>query len=276
MRAALDQFLHDGDPFAGSSDPRSAGNGSLMRLAPVAIRFWNERDELPLIAADQSRTTHAAPEAVDACVLFADMLAEAIAGRPRSGLLRPRNGGWVEAIEAIAAGGWRGKRREQIASSGYVVHSLEAALWAVGSTADFESAVLKAANLGEDSDTTAAVAGQLAGALYGLSGIPAAWLDRLAERAAHHRTRRVPVRAVGGRRRVGVTLNKPAQLKAAAGQPLQRSVAWSQRGTSPPPFAGGAVSDNCWVRSVAWHFGHSGVSPENTSVSNGWLHLLQM
>ena len=136
------------------------------------------------------------------------MLSEAIAGQPRSQVLRPRNGGWAEAIEAIAAGGWRGKRREQIASSGYVVHSLEAALWAVGSTADFESAVLKAANLGEDSDTTAAVAGQLAGALYGLSGIPAAWLDRLAERERIIDARRDPVRAVGGRAARGVTRNR--------------------------------------------------------------------
>jgi ADP-ribosyl-[dinitrogen reductase] hydrolase len=182
VRAALDKFLRDGDPYAGSHDPRSAGNGSLMRLAPVAIRCWNERDKLPAMAADQSRTTHATPEAIDACVLLADMLAEAIAGQPRSEVLRPRHGGWAEAIEAIASGNWRGKRREQIGSTGYVVHTLQAALWAVGSTADFESAVLKAANLGEDSDTTAAVAGQLAGALYGLRGIPARWLDRLAER----------------------------------------------------------------------------------------------
>jgi ADP-ribosyl-[dinitrogen reductase] hydrolase len=180
--AALDKFLRDGDPYAGSSDLRTAGNGSLMRLAPVAIRFWNQREKLPVIAADQSRTTHAALEAVDACVVFAELLAEAIAGRPRSEVLRPHNGGRAEAIEAIASGNWRGKRRERIGSSGYVVHSLEAALWAVGSTADFESAVLKAANLGEDSDTTAAVTGQLAGALYGVSGIPARWLDQLAER----------------------------------------------------------------------------------------------
>lgn len=67
--------------------------------------------------------------------------------------------------------------------SGYVVHSLQAALWAVARTTDFRAAVLLAANLREDADTTAAIAGQLAGALYGASGIPAAWLDRLAWRA---------------------------------------------------------------------------------------------
>jgi ADP-ribosylglycohydrolase len=74
------------------------------------------------------------------------------------------------------------KRRKEIASSGYVAHSLEAALWWVASTADFKSAILKAANLGEDRDTTAAIAGQLAGALYGVDGIPRHWLGTLAER----------------------------------------------------------------------------------------------
>ncbi|WP_338468158.1 ADP-ribosylglycohydrolase family protein [Novosphingobium sp. ZN18A2] len=66
--------------------------------------------------------------------------------------------------------------RDDIQSSGYVAHSLEAALWCVGRTGTFADAVLLAANLGDDADTTAAITGQLAGALYGLSGIPAHWL----------------------------------------------------------------------------------------------------
>lgn len=75
-----------------------------------------------------------------------------------------------------------GKSRHAIRSGGYVVESLEAALWSIGRTGDFRSAVLTAANLGDDADTTAAIAGQLAGALYGASGIPAEWLARLAWR----------------------------------------------------------------------------------------------
>lgn len=80
------------------------------------------------------------------------------------------------------AGSWRGKLRDDVESSGYVVHSLKAALWSIGRTSDFRSAILAAANLGGDADTTAAVAGQLAGALYGASGIPGEWLDKLAWR----------------------------------------------------------------------------------------------
>jgi ADP-ribosyl-[dinitrogen reductase] hydrolase len=180
--AALNRWLRHKDPYAGSVDPESAGNGSLMRLAPVAIRFWNDRDRLRDTAGQQSRTTHAAPEAVDACTIFADILADAIEGRPRSNVLHARNGPYAGKKQEIAFASWRGKMRDEIASSGYVAHSLKAALWCVGSTADFESAILKAANLGGDSDTTAAVAGQLAGALYGTAGIPRHWLERLVER----------------------------------------------------------------------------------------------
>ena len=178
--AALDRYVRTGDPLAGSTHPRTAGNGSLMRLAPVALRFWNDQSCLVDTAADQSRTTHAAEEAVDACRAFAELLAAAIAGSPRSAVLAPRPFEGAPAIDGILAGGWRGRARNEIRSSGYVVHTLEAALWSVARAGDFRDAVLLAANLADDADTVAAVTGQLAGALYGLSGIPDRWLDRLA------------------------------------------------------------------------------------------------
>ena len=166
----------------GATDAMSAGNGSLMRLSPVAIRFWKARSRLRDVAARQSRTTHAAPEAVDACVVYAEILADAIEGRPRSGVLRTRSVGWAGKIEGIVAGSWRGKPRDRINASGYVAHALEASLWAVGRSPAYDRAVLGAANLGQDADTTAAIAGQLAGALGGASTIPAAWLAKLAWR----------------------------------------------------------------------------------------------
>ena len=183
VSAALDRYRRNGDPFAGVDDPQSAGNGSLMRLAPVALRFWNDRAALDRTAAEQSRTTHAAVEAVDACRAFAGMLADAIAGRPRDGVLQPK--GRFEGAPgsaAIVAGSWRGKPRSAVDSSGYVVHTLEAAIWSVARTRNFRDAVLLAANLACDADTTAAVTGQLAGALYGQSGIPRDWVTRLAWR----------------------------------------------------------------------------------------------
>jgi len=171
---ALRRFEKTSDPFAGSTDPNTAGNGSIMRLAPVAIRHWSDQNTLLRVARDQSRTTHAAVEAVEACESLALILAGAITGRP------------LPEIVTEAAGrvkGFRpGQPRDEVRGTGYVVASLHAAMWAVSRTTSFETAVLLAANLGEDADTTAAVAGQIAGALYGLSGIPGEWLDRLAWR----------------------------------------------------------------------------------------------
>jgi len=77
-------------------------------------------------------------------------------------------------------GNYKSLSRDFIRSSGYVIDTLEAAMWAVYSTNSFEDALVLAVNLGEDSDTVGAVTGQLAGALYGYSNIPIRWLDNLA------------------------------------------------------------------------------------------------
>ena len=178
--AALQRYVRTGDPMAGSTDPRSAGNGSLMRLSPVALRFWDDRAQLDSAAAEQSRTTHGAVEAVDACRAFAELLAEAIAGKARADVLAPGRFDGAPEVSRVLGGSWRGKARDEISSSGYVIHTLEAALWSVARTSDFRGAVLLAANLADDADTVAAVTGQLAGALYGLNGIPGEWLERVA------------------------------------------------------------------------------------------------
>ena len=113
-RQALRQWQMTKVLFPGSTDPGSAGNGSLMRLAPVAICFWHDRRRLRDAAARQSRTTHGAPEAVDACVMFAEVLADAIEGKRRSEVLRSCEGPYAGKIETIAAGCWRGKPRQRI------------------------------------------------------------------------------------------------------------------------------------------------------------------
>ncbi len=85
-------------------------------------------------------------------------------------------------IQEIASGSFRRKEPPQIQGTGYVVKSLEAALWAFHKTEDFQEGCLLAANLGNDADTTAAVYGQLAGACYGESAIPGSWSEKLALR----------------------------------------------------------------------------------------------
>ena len=179
---ALRSYRATGEPLSGSSDPRSAGNGSLMRLAPVAIRWWHDRAAAVEAARLQSRTTHGAPQAVEACALFAELLVEAIGGAPKNSVLQARDWDGDAGVAAVAAGSWRSKARDDISSSGYVLHTLEAALWCVGRSESVEEALVLAANLGRDADTVGAVTGQLAGALWGVSGAPAAWLDKLAWR----------------------------------------------------------------------------------------------
>jgi ADP-ribosyl-[dinitrogen reductase] hydrolase len=172
--AALERFRRHGNPLAGSTEEAASGNGALMRLSPVAVRHWRNPDELQRIAVLQTRTTHGAPTTITASTRFAALLAAAIAGSSLPDLLS----GPADAMEKA----WVGQHRDMVRGSGYVVHALRAAVWAVARTTDFRSAVLLAANLGEDADTTAAVAGQLAGALYGASAIPRAWRDALAWR----------------------------------------------------------------------------------------------
>ena len=179
---ALQSFRATGEPLSGSTDPDSAGNGSLMRLSPVAIRWWHEPAKAVEAARLQSRTTHGAAQAVEACALYAELLTEAIGGAPKETVLRARDWHGDAAIADMAAGSWRAKDRDAISSSGYVLHTLEAALWCVGRTESIEEALILAANLARDADTVAAVTGQLAGALWGMSGAPAAWLDKLAWR----------------------------------------------------------------------------------------------
>lgn len=179
--SALRRFEADGEPFAGSTDPNNAGNGSLMRLSPVAIWGASRSEaELVQVARDQSRLTHGAEECVAACEGYALLTARAIRGASREEILAPLTLDAPPRIAGVLAGSWRGKSRSQISSSGYVVDSLEAALWCVAQGESFEETILLAANLGDDADTVAAITGQLAGALYGANGIPAHWRQRLA------------------------------------------------------------------------------------------------
>jgi hypothetical protein len=156
-----------------------------MRLAPVSIRWSHDRDVVVEMAAASSRTTHPAARPVDACKLLAAMTAALIRGESwetvsdagfwKQGPLHPE-------VEAVARGRWRGQEPPVIRGTGYCVESLEAAIWATAGATNFREAILRAANLGDDADTTAAIAGQLAGARFGASGIPALWLELLSLR----------------------------------------------------------------------------------------------
>lgn len=183
IRDALMRFQATGEPFSGPDDPQTAGNGSLMRLAPIALFYSPALDDVDRFSAGSSRTTHAAPEAVECCQLFGLYLARALAGMPQDDVLAPSGLPLREPkVLAISRGDYFAKSCADIAGAGYCVASLEAALWCFRQADTFEAAVLEAANLGDDADTTAAITGQLAGAYYGVEAIPAAWLDTLCMR----------------------------------------------------------------------------------------------
>lgn len=180
-RSALANFRNTNEPFSGPTSPQTAGNGSIMRLAPVVLFYGRHEGTAVQRAAQSSRTTHGATTAVDACRLLAFLILQAFQGELKKYLLQKP---WPYAplapeIEAVRQGSYLDKNPPEIRGSGYVVDSLEAALWAFHRSKSFEEGCLLAANLGDDADTTAAVYGQLAGAYYGLENIPAGWREKL-------------------------------------------------------------------------------------------------
>ncbi len=191
VRRALEKFELAGEPYCGATDPYSAGNGSVMRLAPVPLALAFDPRLAIARSGESSRTTHGAVEAVDGCRYLAALIVGALQGRPKSELLaeqvEPVGGIWVETplapkIAEVASGSFTRREPPEIRGTGYVVQSLEAALWAFQRSTSFRDGALLAVNLGDDADTTGAVYGQLAGAFYGIEGIPRTWREKIAHR----------------------------------------------------------------------------------------------
>ncbi|MEI7733526.1 MAG: ADP-ribosylglycohydrolase family protein [Verrucomicrobiota bacterium] len=189
--SALSQFEHSGEPFSGTTGSQRAGNGCIMRLAPIPLAFANDPVLAIQRAADSSRTTHGAATCIDACRYFGGLLVAAVNGVSKEVLMSsnfsPVPGLWEQSplhpkIAAIAEGSFKRRNPPDIRGTGYVVQSLEAALWAFWNSDNFHDGCLKAVNLGDDADTTGAVYGQIGGAYYGESGIPEEWREKLAKR----------------------------------------------------------------------------------------------
>ena len=175
VSSALRRFQKSGDPFAGAKSKWSSGNGSLMRLAPIPMAYAHDRDQAIEFAAESSRTTHASVLCLDSCRYLSALLVELISGTPKEALWQTAPDIDTPEVAALTHGQWRHKSYEELTGSGYVIESLEAALWCFYHTHNFADCVLAAANLGNDADTTAAIAGQLAGACYGYQAIRESW-----------------------------------------------------------------------------------------------------
>jgi ADP-ribosylglycohydrolase len=194
-RVSLVRIRDGEDPrFSGELDEASNGNGSLMRIAPAPLYFCNEPDEVLFQRIQEiSAMTHGHFRSVLACVIFSKIMIELLKGVEKSKALQNAsasisdlslknkfNADEMKNFESILSGKIHRVNEDQIQSSGYVLHTLEAALWCFLRTDSYHDAVLKAVNLGGDTDTTACVTGALAGLYYGEPSLPEAWLRKLA------------------------------------------------------------------------------------------------
>ena len=159
------------DQGFGCSHERSNGNGSLMRIAPLAFTDASD-DQIRSVSA----ITHAHTISTESCVVFVHILHHVLGGMPLQDAIaqsipKDPHFAFMENIDRL--------ERDSVNSGGFVLHTLEAALWCALNTNSYRDCVLAAVNLGSDTDTTACVAGALAGAIYGYNAIPAEWIDRL-------------------------------------------------------------------------------------------------
>jgi ADP-ribosyl-[dinitrogen reductase] hydrolase len=180
-RAAIFDF--ERNPVVAVDVPRTsaAGNGSVMRLAPVVIAALAARRspaETAHLGRLSARETHYSAVAESSTSDFAKMLYAAASATEKTQPLEAITDGPLATLLRDAAE----KTPDQLKPTGYVVDTLEVATWAFLTTQNFRDGALRAVNLGGDSDTIGAVYGQLAGAFYGLSGIPGQWVTQLCQR----------------------------------------------------------------------------------------------
>lgn len=188
---ALACHRSENGPYSIIQVGNSDGNGSLMRLAPIPLYFKNSPEQAIENAKLSSKITHSSDLCADACKYYTGLIIGALNGVSKEELLSDlycpisdywKNNQLAVEINDVALGSFRRNEPPIIQGSGYVVKSMEAALWAFYNSESFEEGVLKAVNLGDDADTTGAIYGQLAGAYYGISGIPKKWFDNVVKK----------------------------------------------------------------------------------------------
>ncbi len=190
---AIARYL-EGESFPyGSGAENSNGNGSLMRISPVVL-FYALQSHNPIRRIEAIRNvsmlTHAHDISIIGCGIYNFILDEIIKNPCKESIREGISKGdrHYKCIREIIAYikmlrlNFASLDEREIKSTGYVVDTLEAAVWCLMNTSSYEECVLKAVNLGEDTDTVGAIAGSLAGALYGYEAIPKKWLDTLVKK----------------------------------------------------------------------------------------------
>lgn len=176
VRRNLIQFRKTGNPEAPASE-HDAGNGAAMRLLPVALACYGQPEELAIFSSRaQAHVTHHNALSDAACETLVLMVRDRLGGRDIVEVERQRAEALVRQHPCFA---YDSKRSEN--PSGYIVDTMQAVLQAFFATETFEDCLVDVVNRGGDADTTGAIAGMLAGARYGLEGIPRRWLNALDE-----------------------------------------------------------------------------------------------
>lgn len=178
---ALCDFETSGILEAETKGAHEAGNGSLMRIVPIPLMFGYDEILTWNMAINESKTTHACEVATWCCAVWSMLIRMALLGNTKSDFVQyltnmvyvPEDCKQFKNLEFLH------KSHDKIRSGGYVVESMESALWALFTTDTFEEGLIAVVNLGGDADTNGAIFGSLAGALYGYDAIPSRWLDRL-------------------------------------------------------------------------------------------------
>lgn len=193
---AIDRYLNGIQPEeAGGREEHDNGNGALMRISPLAVLLQFEESFLRRVKAIERYTkiTHAHPRSIIGSIIYIQILIDLLAHKDLTKALantkdlilcefssdHPYMLEFYRNYELIFTNDFMSQSIDSIRSTGYVVDTLKAAIWCIGNTESFKEAVLKAVNLGGDTDTVGAVTGSFAGSLYGMEDIPRVWLNEL-------------------------------------------------------------------------------------------------
>ncbi|KAE8411992.1 ADP-ribosylation/Crystallin J1 [Aspergillus pseudocaelatus] len=161
-----------------------SGNGSLMRIAPIGLALWSDPGEARRVAREQSRVTHPVLGCLEACEVYTLLVCGILSGKSKEHICNIINE-YKFTDSALTqrlcsyktVSDWQAKSAPEMRSSGWVVDTLEVALWGFFKYDCWAEGALAVANLGGDADTAAAVYGGLAGAFYGIESIPTEWVD---------------------------------------------------------------------------------------------------
>jgi len=186
---ALSRYHKTKDPFQGDPRPKHSGNGCIMRLAPVPVFYYSNCLVAMLEAVNSARVTHASPQALQCTAYFSGLIWGALNGLSKEQLLQPYFSPCEELefshlhkdVDRVLNGSYKSMPEEELSPTGYVVDSLEVALWGFCNFDNFEQGLLAVVNLGGDADTTGAIYGQLAGSYYGCKGILPVYKENLAD-----------------------------------------------------------------------------------------------